>query len=96
MDLYFDQKMNGLSFDPYYLWDNVDEKGNELIYCSEMVQKTLNSALSTPLPTTKMDFTPNWDYWYRYYNGNVPQGAAGNSPGYLATVDDLITLFEGS
>lgn len=73
----------GKGFDHNYLWNNVDENGDELYYCSEFVAKILNEVIVNKFQTTPMDFTTNWDYWYYAFNGNVPQGLPGNSPNDL-------------
>lgn len=73
----------GKGFDHYYLWDNEDENGDELYYCSEFVAKILNEILINKFQTTPMDFTTNWDYWYQAFGGDVPQGMPGNSPNDL-------------
>ena len=49
-----------------------------------MITKLLNEFLNTKIPTEAMDFTENWDYWERVYDGNVPQGEPGNSPSTFA------------
>ena len=93
MEQFFDENMRGRGFDSQYLWDNYDEDGRELLYCSEMVQKTLNAALVQPLATVQMDFTKDWDYWSTYFHGRVPQGAQGNSPASLSRSAELTTIF---
>lgn len=76
----FNHEFKGKPFDSFYLWDNFDQNGNELLYCSEMITKLINHFLSNDIPTDPMDFTKNWDYWDRFYQGNVPQGQPGNGP----------------
>ena len=92
----FATKMAGRNFDDAYRWDNVDDHGEELLYCSEMVQKTLNMVLSTPLPTQPLNYRRDWDFWQHYFHGRVPQGEPGNSPSSLATASELLTVFEGT
>jgi hypothetical protein len=71
-------------FDPNFLWDNVDENGEELHYCSEMITKLLNEILVVDISTVPMTFVRNWDYWVEYFNGNQPpEGQPGTSPGSL-------------
>lgn len=84
------QKYMGKGFDHHYLWDNTDENGDELYYCSEFVAKLLNELLINKFQTAPMDFTTNWDYWYRAFDGEVPQGKPGNSPNDLYR-DSLVT-----
>jgi len=90
---YFAKYMQGRAFDSDYLWNNVDENGQELLYCSEMVQKTLNSVLGQPLPTRPLDFSKAWDFWLHYFRGQPPQGEPGNSPAVLAESTALETIF---
>jgi hypothetical protein len=92
----FAQEMLGRAFDDNYLWNNVDADGNELLYCSEMIQKTLNHVLARPLTTTALDYSRHWDFWLNYFDGKVPQGEPGNSPASLANADQLMTIFEGT
>jgi hypothetical protein len=84
----------GQPFDDQYLWDNVDDEGREILYCSEMVQKTLNRILTKPIATVPMDFTAKWDFWERYYQGRVPQGQPGNSPASLERAGELVSIFQ--
>jgi Permuted papain-like amidase enzyme, YaeF/YiiX, C92 family len=81
---YFESAMAGRPYDRDFLWDNMDADGNELLYCSEMVQKTLNHVLNDKIPTTPMDFSDQMEFWDGYFNGHTPQGAPGNSPATLA------------
>ena len=92
----FTQKMQGRAFDDNYLWDNFDNEGQELLYCSEMIQKTLNSVLSQPLMTIALDYSRHWDFWLNYFGSEIPQGEPGNSPASLAAADQLSTIFEGT
>ena len=89
----FTKFMAGRPFDSDYLWDNTDADGGELLYCSEMVQKTLNSVLEQPLLTAPMDYTKAWDFWQRYFDGHVPQGEPGNSPQSLADAPQLDVIY---
>ena len=92
----FAQEMRGRAFDDNYLWNNVDNDGRELLYCSEMIQKTLNHVLTQPLRTIALDYSRHWDFWLNYFDGKVPQGEPGNSPASLANADQLMTIFEGT
>jgi hypothetical protein len=83
-----DQKMSqvykndfkGLGFDPQYRWNNFAADGSELLYCSEFITKFLNRFLSKQILPGKMDYSYNWDYWFQYFSGKVPQNEIGNSP----------------
>jgi hypothetical protein len=92
----FAHKMRGRAFDDNYLWNNVDNDGQELLYCSEMIQKTLNHVLAQPLTTIALDYSHHWDFWLNYFDGKVPQGEPGNSPASLGRATQLTTIFEGS
>lgn len=70
----------GLPFDSSYRWDNFDEEGRELLYCSEFITKLLNRFLTKVIVPSPMDYTSNWNYWLNYFAGDVPQGQPGNSP----------------
>ncbi len=91
----FEESFNGRPFDDEFLWDNRDADGGEVLYCSEMVQKTLNQALKSELATIVMDYSSNWDFWTQYFKGKVPQGLEGNSPSSLAHAEELRTVWEG-
>ena len=80
----FEEAYEGQPFDPLYLWNNFDDQGSELLYCSEMITKLLNEFLNTKITTEPMDFTKNWAYWKQVYDGNVPQGKPGKSPSTYA------------
>jgi len=80
----FSSKFLGLKFDSDYLWDNVDQNGNELFYCSEFVAKFLDNFLSKPTIPYPLSYKKNYQYWFKYFNGHVPEGVLGNSPGSFA------------
>ena len=91
----FEESFKGRPFDDEFLWNNSDTDGGEILYCSEMVQKTLNHALESELPTITMDYSSNWDFWSQYFKGEVPHGLQGNSPSSLAQAQELQTVWEG-
>lgn len=95
MQNYFDTKMRGRDFDDAYLWDNVAKDGLELLYCSEMIQKTLNHILRDPIPPVSMDYRRMWEFWSDYFGGHVPQGEPGNSPASLAASPMMMVIQEG-
>lgn len=84
MRLVFDKEFNGLLFDSRYLWNNVDVKGRELLYCSEFVAKFLDHFLTTPSVLYPFSFKKNYDYWIKYFQGHIPEGEMGNSPAILS------------
>ncbi len=64
----------GKKYDSQFKW------GSEEIYCSELIYLIFN-ALGVSQPSLKnMDFTKNYDFWLKYFNGNIPQEEKGNSP----------------
>jgi len=73
---YFD----GLKYDHDFLWNNLDENDEELMYCSEMVTKLLKGFIGVEVGTRKMKFDKNRDEWIKYFRGNPPDGKIGNSP----------------
>lgn len=81
--LYYNKYAN-TKFDPLFLWDNYDESGDEILYCSEMITKLLNDILGKDIKTVPMTFDKNWDHWVEYYGEmEPPQGKPGTSPGSL-------------
>jgi hypothetical protein len=85
---------DGLGFDRLYLWDRVDEQGRPMLYCSEFVVKFLNHFLEDDFSARPLDFSQNWDFWQNYYQGDVPQGTPGNSPGDLERDSKLYEVGE--
>ena len=77
----FNENYNGLKYDDDYVWDNKDEDGKELLYCSEMITKLLNEVLEVPMPTYTMTYTKARDFWVKYFKGPPPAGKPGNNPG---------------
>jgi hypothetical protein len=80
----FNSKYKGLFFDSKYLWNNYDDKGNELLYCSEFVAKYLDNFLSSETIPYPLTYTKNYSYWIKYFNGNIPDGELGNSPASIS------------
>ncbi len=77
----FNKNYNGLKYDDDYVWDNKDENGKELLYCSEMITKLLNEILEHKMPTYTMTYTKARDFWLKYFKGPPPAGKPGNNPG---------------
>jgi hypothetical protein len=90
----FDAEFEGLPFDDAFLWDNNNSQGEELLYCSEMIQKALNRILIRDLAPAPMDFSTHMDFWQRYFHGQVPQGLPGNSPASFERESLLMTVLE--
>jgi len=89
----FNSNFLGLKFDSKYFWNNVDENGNELLYCSEFAAKFLDHFLSTVTIPYPLTYQKNYDYWFKYFKGKIPEGELGNSPQSLA--DDARYFFVG-
>lgn len=77
---YFQEQFAGLKYDHDFLWNNKDENGHELLYCSEMISKLLSGFLNVELPLKRMNFDKNPDEWGKYFRRSPPQGEWGNSP----------------
>lgn len=77
----FKSEFEGLKYDHDFLWDNVDENGNQKLYCSEMISKLFQAFLGLEPFVKRMPFAHNPELWERYFRGNVPRGRWGNSPG---------------
>lgn len=83
----FSQDFEDLPFDNLFLWDNKDENGKELLYCSEFVVKFINRFLADPEPPLPMSFLALSDFWntyYRQFNETPPEGLPGVSPATIA------------
>ena len=76
----FKSQFENLKYDQDFLWDNYDEKGNEKLYCSEMVTKLLNKFLGVQIPRKHMMFDINREQWILFFKGLPPDGHEGNSP----------------
>jgi len=81
----FEVYFRGLPFDSNYFWNNFDDKGRELLYCSEFVAKFLDHFLTTPSIVFPLTYQKNYDYWFKYFNGQIPEGEIGNSPASFST-----------
>lgn len=81
----FQNQYNGLLFDHSFLWNQRDQWGREMLYCSEFIAKFLNHFVARPLLPTPMDFSLHWDFWVKYFKGAPPQGELGNSPASFET-----------
>lgn len=76
----FNNDFKGALFDSKYLWDNFDSNGRELLYCSEFIAKFLDHFLSKPTVPYPLTYKKNFDYWNKYFKGDIPEGVLGNSP----------------
>jgi hypothetical protein len=77
---YYLNYFDGLKYDHDFIWNNLDENGEEKLYCSEMVTKLLQGFMGIEVGTRRMKFDKNRDQWIRYFRGNPPDGKIGNSP----------------
>lgn len=77
----FQEYFSDRKYDHDFLWDNLDEKGEEKLYCSEMVSKLFRAysgSINTPIK--RMHFNQNREHWIKYFKGHVPDGKWGNAP----------------
>ena len=76
----FNKKYLGAPFDSKYIWDNYNSKGEELLYCSEFIAKFLDNFLTEKTITQVTSYNKHYDYWLKYFRGEVPVNELGNSP----------------
>lgn len=88
----FASDFDGLPYDHEFLWNNLNPDGTQKLYCSEMVAKLLQAFLGIDPIVKRMHFTQNRDQWERYFQGNVPDGQWGNSPGDFERSDLFYTV----
>ena len=89
----FENYFLGLSYDPDFLWENRDEKGQTL-YCSELIVKFFNGLWIQAPKTKAMHYQKNREAWIRYFKGTPPDGLPGISPADLLRSPALTTLGE--
>ncbi|MFA6235689.1 MAG: YiiX/YebB-like N1pC/P60 family cysteine hydrolase [Bacteriovorax sp.] len=88
----FNLDFKGLLFDSRYIWDNYDSKGREMLYCSEFIAKFLDRFLYSPTIPYPLTYKKNEEYWFKYFKGNIPEGALGNSPASFSHDDRFIFI----
>ncbi len=76
----FNEKYRGAPFDSKYIWNNFNAQGVELLYCSEFIAKFLDNFLTQKTSISVISYNKHYDYWTRYFKGNVPENELGNSP----------------
>jgi hypothetical protein len=76
----FKEEFEGLKYDQEFLWDNVDERGKEKLYCSEMIAKLLTKFTNVEMPAKRMRYDKNRELWRQYFRGTPPDGKWGNAP----------------
>lgn len=76
----FLSKFKNAPFDSKYRWNNFTASGTELLYCSEFIAKFLDHVLTQKTIPFPISYKKHFDYWLKYFNGDVPEGELGNSP----------------
>lgn len=76
----FNSHFKGAPFDSKYVWNNFNSQGVELLYCSEFIAKFLDFFLSEKTKIAPISYSKHYDYWLKYFHGNVPLNELGNSP----------------
>ena len=89
----FRSHFEGLLYDHDFLWDNVDESGNEKLYCSEFVAKLLSPFIPGGLPPRPLSYKRAPEFWLDYFKGNVPEGVPGNAPADFARSSEFKSIF---
>lgn len=77
---YFMKEFAGKKYDSAYLWNNFDEYGREMMYCSELVSKLYQGFLGLDMPIKRMHYSRNRELWDIHFKGQTPVGKWGNSP----------------
>jgi hypothetical protein len=88
----FNSDFLGAPFDARYEWDNYDELGRELLYCSEFIAKFIDHFLDTPTIPYKLTYKKNESYWFKYFKGKIPEGVLGNSPASFSYDDRFVFI----
>ncbi len=78
-------------------YDRAYRMDNDSYYCSELVYRALADGPGrVPVALSPMDFTAGgpeaWEFWVRFFQGQVPQGLPGISPGDYYSDPDLETV----
>ncbi len=80
-------KLLGLTYDRWFLWDN------DKIYCSELVYKVLAPIVELrDLSPKGMLFDVNPEHWDRYFRDQTPRGQLGISPEDFNLSSDFISV----
>lgn len=77
----FQEDFEGAKYDHDFLWNNLDEVGQEKYYCSELVSKLFQALVGVETPRKRMHFQANREQWMTFFKGNIPDNQWGNSPG---------------
>lgn len=76
----FKREFEGLKYDHDFIWNNLDQNGREMLYCSEMVAKLLQAFMGLEPIVKRMRFDKNVEQWKKYFKGEPPNGKWGNAP----------------
>lgn len=90
----FDKQFKGKAFDAHFLWDNQDQEGGELLYCSEFVAKLLNTVLAQKILPRPMHFERQRAGWEIFFRKQVPDGLPGLAPSDFARRPDFFVIGE--
>lgn len=84
----------GLSYDAHFLWNNVDDHHQELMYCSELIFKVMQQWLGQDfrMQPKSMHFYKNRNLWFNYFAGAIPDGKLGIAPSDFAKNADFIRI----
>lgn len=88
----FNTLFKGAPFDRKYIWNNFDEQGQELLYCSEFIAKFLDHFLGRTTTPYPLSYKKNEAYWRSYFQGVIPEGELGNSPAAFSRDDRFIFM----
>lgn len=83
----FNEKFKNAPFDSKYIWNNFNANGVEYLYCSEFIAKFLDHFLTKKTITAPISYKKHYDYWSKYFKGQVPDGELGNSPASFSRDD---------
>lgn len=83
----FNEKYRGLPFDSKYIWNNFNNKGQEMLYCSEFIAKFLDNFIAKKTVPSIISYKKHYDYWSKYFKGMVPENELGNSPASFSRDD---------
>ena len=92
MLLTFNKVFKGAPFDVVYKWNNFDDKGRELLYCSEFIAKFLDHFLAAATVPYPLTYKKNEAYWFKYFHGVIPEGELGNSPASFSHDDRFLFI----
>jgi len=88
----FEESYLGLPYDKDFLWNNMNERGKEKLYCSEFVLKILNDAFKLSLLPSPMTYDYYPELWDDYFSGDTPSGLPGVTPGFFENHVDFNTV----